>query len=94
MSSGDALDAEHMSTEILEYIHDVRQSPPSVNRREAQYNICYCIKLTQTECKGALLSTWNMGKVSHKVFESTVNEISQVLPLLGESGSEVAYFIP
>ena len=35
-----------------------------------------------------------MGKVLHKVFKPVVNDISQVLPVLGESGSEVSYFIP
>ena len=34
-----------------------------------------------------------MGKVLHKVFEAVVHEIFQVLPILGESGSEVSYFI-
>ena len=36
----------------------------------------------------------NMGKGLHKVFKDVVNEISQVFPILGESGSEVSYFIP
>ena len=35
-----------------------------------------------------------MGKGLQKVFKATINEISQVLPTLGESGSEVSYFIP
>ena len=35
-----------------------------------------------------------MSKVLHKVFKAVVNEILQVLPILGESGSEVSYFIP
>ena len=30
----------------------------------------------------------------HKVFKTVVKEILQVLPPLGESGSEVSYFIP
>ena len=34
-----------------------------------------------------------MGKGSHKVFKAVVNDISEVLPILGESGSEVSYFI-
>ena len=41
-----------------------------------------------------LLSTQNMGKSLHKVFKAVVNEILQVLPILGEYGSEVSYFIP
>ena len=35
-----------------------------------------------------------MGKGLHKVFKKGVNGISQNLPVLGESGSEVSYFIP
>ena len=35
-----------------------------------------------------------MGKGLYKVFKAVVNEILQVLPILGESGSEVYYFIP
>ena len=35
-----------------------------------------------------------MGKFLHKVFKTVVKDISQELPPLGESGSEVSYFIP
>ena len=35
-----------------------------------------------------------MGKSLYKVFKAVVNEILQVLPILGDSGSEVFYFIP
>ena len=35
-----------------------------------------------------------MGKVLHKMFKAFVNDISQVLPIFGESVSEVSYFIP
>ena len=35
-----------------------------------------------------------MGKGLHNVFKTVVKEISQVLLILGESGSEVSYFIP
>ena len=41
-----------------------------------------------------LLSTQNLGKGLHKVFKAVENEILQALPILGESGSEVSYFIP
>ena len=34
-----------------------------------------------------------MGKVLHKLFKAIINEILQVLPILGESGSQVSYFI-
>ena len=46
------------------------------------------------ECKGALLSTQNIRKVLPKVYIAVVNKISQALPILGESGSEVSYFSP
>ena len=35
-----------------------------------------------------------MGKGLYKLFKTVVKEISQYLPILGESGSEVSYFIP
>ena len=35
-----------------------------------------------------------MGKGLHKVYNTTVNKILQVLQILVESGSEVSYFIP
>ena len=35
-----------------------------------------------------------MGKGLHKLFKAVVNEILQVLPIFGESGPEVSYFIP
>ena len=35
-----------------------------------------------------------MGKGLHKVFKTFVKKISQYLPLLGESGSEISHFIP
>ena len=36
----------------------------------------------------------NMVKGLHKVFKAVVDEIFQVLPILGEYGLEVSYFIP
>ena len=94
MSSGDESDDEPMSTKMLEDIQDGSQSHSSVNMLEARYKICDRIKLSKVEWKGELLSTWNMGKGLHKVFKAVANEIFQVLPILGESGSEVSYFIP
>ena len=44
MISDDESDDEPMSTEILEDIHDVSQSHPSVNRRETRYKIRVSIK--------------------------------------------------
>ena len=44
------------------------------------------MKQRQSEWKGALKATKNMGKGLHKVFKTAVKEISQYLPPLGESG--------
>ena len=94
MDSGNECEDEPISTEMLEDIRGSIKSRPSVNRREAHYKIHDRIKQTQTECKGALLSTQNMRKFVQKVFKSVVNDILQDLPTLGESGSVVSYLIP
>ena len=51
-----------------------------------ELNVDNRIKQRQSEWKVSLLSTVNMGKGLHKVFETVVKEISQDLPPLGESG--------
>ena len=79
---------------MLEEIRDVSQAREIINRRESRYKIHDSIKRGQSEWKEALLSTQNMGKGLHTLFEAIVNDISQALPILGESGSEVSYFIP
>ena len=84
MSSGNESDAEHMSTEMLVDICDCSQSHPSINRIQVRYKIRVCIKRSQEEWKAALLSTQNMGKGLHKLFQAVVNVISQSLPNLGE----------
>ena len=65
-----------------------------IDRREACYDIRDCIKQDQAEWKEALLLTQTMGRVLHKLLKAVVNDIPQALPILGESGSEVSYFIP
>ena len=77
MYLGNESDAEPMSTQMLEDIHDSSQSHQSIYRREALYKIFYRIKQSQEECKGAIFSTRNMVKGLHKVFKTIVNEISQ-----------------
>ena len=94
MDSGNESDDEPMFMDMLEDIHDSIQYLPNVNRREACYKIHDRIKQSQVEWKGALKATQNTSKGSHKMFNTIVKEISQVLPPLGESGSEVSYFIP
>ena len=85
MDSGNESDDEPMSMEMLEDVRDSSQSHPSINRIEARYKIRDCIKRVQAKLKGALLSTRNLVKLLHKVFKAVVNNISQSLPILGES---------
>ena len=80
-------DDKNMSTKMSEEICDGSKFHLSANRRRACYNTCDSIKRRQTDWKVALLSTRNMGKGLHEVFNAVINEISQVLPILGESGS-------
>ena len=61
-----------MITEMLEEICDVSKSHPNVNRREACYKIRDTIKQRQTEWRGSLLSTQNMGKVLNKKNKAVV----------------------
>ena len=35
-----------------------------------------------------------MGKGLHKLFKAVVNKLLESLPIMGESGSEVSYFVP
>ena len=76
MDYSDESDDESMSAEILKDIHEGSQSHPSVNRREACYKICDCIKQRKSEQKVALKATKNMSKGLHKVFKTFVIYIS------------------
>ena len=62
---------------MLEYIRDVSQTHPTVNRREARYKIRYRIMQRQSERKGALKDMRSMGTGLHKAFSLVVKEISQ-----------------
>ena len=93
MSSGDESDAGPMSTEMLEDIIDSCQYHPQVHKREGHYKIHDCIKKIQSDWKRALIATQKMAKGLHRVFKIGVKEISKDSPTLGESGSEVSYFI-
>ena len=94
MYSGNESDYDLVSTKMLKDIRDGIQSHPNVNQREARYKIRDHIRRRQSKCKRAFKATWNMGKVLHKVFKTVVKVISQDLPPLGESGSDVSHFIP
>ena len=86
ISSGDEYDTETMSTDMLEDIRDRSQFYPCINRKEARYRISCRIKQRQAVWKGDLLSTRNIGKGSHKLFKTDFIDISQTLPIVGESG--------
>ena len=77
---------------MLEDIRERGQAHTNVNRRESRYKISDLIKQIQSECKELLKATRKMGKGLYKVFKTVVKDILQYL-LLGESGSEVSYFI-
>ena len=68
---------------MLEYICDGSQSRLNVNIIEARYKICGCINQRQSEWKGALKVTQNMGKGLHRAFKTVVKDIFQDLPPLG-----------
>ena len=94
MDSYDESDHDPISTEMLEDILDGSQSHPNLNRRDAHNKIRDSIKQGQSEWNGPLKATQNMGKGLPKLFNTSVKEISQDIPPLGESGSEVSHFIP
>ena len=52
------------------------------------------IKQKKLQWKGALRAKHKMGKSLHRVFSIIVSNISQELTNFGETGSEVAHFIP
>ena len=79
---------------MLEDISNGSQSHPNLNRREACYKIRDPIRQRQSEWKGELKAKQNMGKFLHKLFKTVVKGISQELPPLGESGSEVYHLLP
>ena len=94
IDSNEKYDHDLISTEMLEDICDGSQTHLTVNKRESRCKIRDRINQRQLEWKVALKATRNMGKGLHKVFSTTVKEISQELTNLGESGSEVSHFIP
>ena len=62
INSGDELDNDLISTEMLEDICDKSQTHLNVNRREASYKISDHIRHRQPEWKGSLKATGSIGK--------------------------------
>ena len=71
---GDESDHDLISAEMLEDIRDGSQTHPNFNRRGARYKIRDRVRQRHSEWKGALKSTRNMGKGSHKVFSTVVKK--------------------
>ena len=94
LDSDEKSDHDLISTEMLEDIRDGSQTHPNVNKREARYKIRDRVRQKESQRKGVLKATQIMGKGLHKVFSTTLKYIYQELTALGESGSEVSYFIP
>ena len=90
----EGLDEGLISTELLQDIRDGNRTHPEINKREARMAIRDRIKQSKLEWKGELRATDKMKKGLHRVFKAIVSEISQELSNFGESGSEVAHFIP
>ena len=86
-------DHDHISTEMIKDICDGNQTHPTVNKREARYEIRDHIRQKELQWKEALKATLNMGKRLQKLFNTIVSEISQELTNLGEYGSEVSHCI-
>ena len=94
MNYDDESDHGLIYEKMLEYMLDRSQSNTNFNKRVACYKTSDNIKQGQLEWKGGLKATQNIGKCLHTVFHTVLKEISQELAPLGESGSEVSYFIP
>ena len=62
---------------MLEDICDGSHYNQKVNIRDARNKITDCIRQRQSERKGALKSTQNIGKGLHKVFKTVLKEILQ-----------------
>ena len=77
LDSGDESDHEPIFMDMLEDICDGSQYHTSIKRRESSYKIHDRIKKRQSEWKGSLRDTLNMGKGLHKVFKTIVKEICQ-----------------
>ena len=72
MDSGDESDHDLICSEMLEDICDGSQSHPNVKRRGSRYKIRDCIRQRQSEWKGVLKATQNMGTGLHKEFKTVV----------------------
>ena len=92
--SNEKSDHDLISTETLEDIRDGSQTHQNVNKRESHYKIRDRVRRKESQRKGALRATHNMGEGLHKVLSTIVKDILQELTALGESGSEVYHFIP
>ena len=62
LASSEESDHDLISTEMLEDIRDGSQTHPTVNKREARYEICDRVSRRELQWKGTLKAMRNMGK--------------------------------
>ena len=82
LDSNEQSDHDLISTEMLEYICDVSQTHPNVNKNEARYKIRDCVRQKESQWKGELKATRSMGKFLHKVFSTFVKDVLQELTVI------------
>ena len=82
-STDDDSDDGYISTNTLEDIRNVNYLHPGINTRYARLKIHERIRQTQGEWKGLELSAKRVGKGLHKIFKAVVNELKNLLPILG-----------
>ena len=75
LDSNEQSDYDLISKDMLGDIRDRSQTHPNVNKREARYKIRDRVRQKESQWKGALKATCNMGKVLHKVCSTIVKKI-------------------
>ena len=83
MYSCDESDHDLISMDMLEEVGEGSQYHPNVYGREAKYKIRYHIRQRQSEWKGVLKSTQNMGECLHKIFKTAIKYILQDFTIFG-----------
>ena len=74
LDSNEQSNHDFISTEMLEDIRDGSQTHPNVNKRESRYKIRDRVRQKESQRKGALKATQNMGKGLHRVFSTIVKD--------------------
>ena len=83
LDSNENSDHDLIYTEMLEDIRDGSKTHPTIDKREAPYEIRDCVRRKESQWKGVLKATRNIVKILHKVFSTIVKDILQELATLG-----------